>query len=171
MLVPSRNSWPFVLGGVLLLGMGWWALRSSRGLARPCRKFGRVLCSRCGGREASICSQCHHIFVRKEGVDARVRVRKMADIKRSQQLAVVRRLLSAVLIPGGGHFSVGRYAAGIFFLLPAAVLLAAFFFGGEALPAAWHLKAIEGWGMVAPGVAMYLFLWALSLWLAMRLEE
>jgi hypothetical protein len=30
---------------------------------------------------------------------------------------------------------------------------------------------MEGWGMVAPGVAVYLFLWALSLWLALRLEE
>ena len=171
MLVPSRNSWTFVVGGVLLLGLGWWALLSSRGLARPCRKCGRVLCSRCGGREATVCSQCHHIFVRKDGVDARVRVRKMADIKRGEQLARLRCILAAVLLPGGGHFSVGRYAAGMLFLLPASVLLAAFFFGGGILPAAWHLKAMEGRGMVVAAVASYLFLWALSLWIALRLEE
>ena len=168
MLVPSRNSWPSVVGGMLLLGLGWWALLSSRGLARPCQKCGRVLCSRCGGREAVICSQCHHIFVRKEGVDARVRVRKMADIKRGQQLARLRLILAGVLLPGGGHFSAGRYAAGIFFLLPASVLLAAFFFGGGALPAAWHHNAMEGRGLA---VAAYLFLWALSLWLTLHLEE
>jgi tetratricopeptide (TPR) repeat protein len=171
LLVPSRNSWSFVVGGVLLLGLGWWALLSSRGLARSCRKCGRVICSRCGGREATVCSQCHHIFVLKEGVDPRVRVRKMADIKRSQQLERVRGLIAAALLPGGGHFSAGRYAAGMLFLLPASVLLAAVFFGGEALPAVWHLKAMEGGGIVVPGVAAYLFLWALSLWMALRLEE
>ena len=86
-------------------------------------------------------------------------------------MARLRRLLAAVFLPGGGHFSVGRYAAGIVFLLPASVLLAAFFLGGGALPAAWHLKAIEGSGMVVAAVAAYLFLWALSLWLALRFEE
>lgn len=171
MLVPSQKSWPFVVGGVLLLGLGWWTLLSSRGLARPCRKCGRILCSRCGGREAAVCSQCHHIFVRKDGVDARVRVRKMADIKRSEQLAKMRHLIAAVVLPGGGHFSVGRYAAGLIFLLPASVLLAAFFFGGGALPPAWHLRAMEGRGLAVSGAAAYFFLWALSLWLALRLED
>jgi tetratricopeptide (TPR) repeat protein len=171
MLVPSRNSWPSVVGGVLLLGLGWWVFLSSRGMARPCQKCGRVICSRCRGRETTICSQCHHIFVRKEGVDARVRVRKMGDIKRGQQLARLRLILAAVLLPGGGHFSAGRYAAGIFLLLPASVFLAAFFSGGGVLPAAWHLKAMEGRGLVVTAAAAYLFLWTLSLWLTLRLEE
>jgi hypothetical protein len=149
-LVVPRAIWLYALGALLFLSVAVWALRAARGPARSCSRCGRAFCSRCSVKGRDICSQCHSIFVRKEGVEAKVRVRKMAEIKRRQQLNTFRRTLLAVLLPGGGHCSAGHYVVGTLFLLPAAFFLATRFLVADALyPAVWHLELTTGWGLTA----------------------
>ena len=80
---------------------GWAPGGSSAGSPTACTRCGRVFCPRCQpGRRGELCSQCHHIFVKKEGVDARVRVQKMGEIKSWRRLLRIRHIVCAVLAPG-----------------------------------------------------------------------
>lgn len=171
-LVVPLPLWLHTLGGLLLFSVAIWAFRASRGAARSCPKCGKPYCSRCSVRGRDICAQCYSIFVRKEGVEAKVRVRKMAEIKRRQQIETVRRIALAALVPGGGHCSAGRYIVGTFFMLPAAFFLASTFFVDDLLyPSVWHLQLTTGKGPALIAWGLYLLWWGLSLWAAIRLED
>ncbi len=172
MLVFPREVWNFVLVALALLGVGVWAWRSVRGTAEACPKCGRAFCRRCApAKGRSVCIQCHHIFVRKEGVDAKVRVRKMAEIKRTEKLRVARRIALAAAIPGGGHVAAGHTGKGILMLLPASFFLGPFLLMPIPLPSVWHLTLSGGWGLRAAGIACYVLLWGVSIWTVLHLEE
>ena len=172
MLLAPMATWPFVIGGIIIFGFGLWAYRSSQGVAEKCGKCGRPYCPRCrGSRSGQLCTQCHSIFVRKEGVEARVRVKKMADIKRGQGICTGRRLLFALLLPGGGHLAAGRYGWGAAFLFPAAFVFARVLMVKNVYPPVWHLQLTGGWGFAGAGLALFALWWALSFWLALRIEE
>jgi tetratricopeptide (TPR) repeat protein len=172
MLVAPMETWPFFIGGVIFLGFGLWVYRSSQGVAESCEKCGRPYCPRCrGSRSGCLCSQCHSIFVYKKGVEARVRVRKMADIKRGRQLRTARRVIFAALLPGGGHLSAGHYGWGAFFLLPASFFLARFLLVKDFYPPVQYLRLTGGWGLTAVAAALFALWWAASFWSALKLEE
>jgi hypothetical protein len=172
MLVAPMEIWPFFIGGVIFLGFGMWVYRSSQGVAESCDKCGRAYCPRCrGSRSGYLCTQCHSIFVRKEGVEARVRVRKMADIKRGQQLRAARRVIFSALLPGGGHLSAGHYGWGAFFLLPASFFLARLLLVKDFYPPDQYLRLTGGLGPTAVATALFALWWAASFWSALKLEE
>lgn len=172
MLLAPMETWPFVLGGIIIFGFGLWAYRSSQGVAEKCNKCGRPYCPRCrGSRSGQLCTQCHSIFVRKEGIEARVRVKKMADIKRGEQIRTGRRLFFALLLPGGGHLAAGRYGWGAFLLLPASFAVARVLMVKNVFPPVWHLRLTGGWGFAAAGLSLYALWWALSFLMALRIEE
>jgi hypothetical protein len=131
-----------------------------------------VFCPRCQpGRRGELCSQCHHIFVKKEGVDARVRVQKMGDIKSWGRLLRVRHIACAVLAPGGGHLSNGRFWPGVLLLLPASFFEARVLLGHGEFPSPWSLGSAASSWFVGAGVAGFAALWLLSLWLTIRFED
>ena len=171
MLGAPIRVWPAVVVALLVLGgaLGAWRLR--RGPANECERCGRVFCPRCQtGRRGELCSQCHHIFVKKEGVDARVRVQKMGEIKARRGRVRLRHLVCAALAPGGGHLSAGRFRAGLLLLFPASFLGVRLVAGG-GFPSPWSLEGpAAAWGSAAAAVLL-VALWALGLWLAYRLEE
>lgn len=172
MLGPSMRLWPLVAVALLALGgaAGLWRLRS--GAARECERCGRIFCARCqAGKRGGLCSQCHHIFVKKEGVDAKVRIQKMAGIKTHRRLLKIRHIIFAVLAPGGGHLSAGRFRTGVVFLLPAAFFEVRFLFGRSAFPSPWSLGSAAASSFAAVGMVIFGLWWAVSLWLATRLEE
>jgi len=109
--------------------------------------------------------------VRKQGVEARVKIRKMTDIQRRQKLIVLRRFLLALIVPGGGYLSAGRYGAGTFFALPAATVLAWVFVTRNLYPATWHLNLVGGAALFLALAAGYALWWALSLYLTFSIEE
>jgi tetratricopeptide (TPR) repeat protein len=172
MLGPPIGAWPAVFGALLLLGAGFGFWRLKRGMATGCRRCGRVYCLRCQpGRRGELCSQCHHIFVKKEGVDARVRVQKMGDIKSWGRRLRVRHIACAVLAPGGGHLSNGRFWPGVALLLPASFLEARVLLGHGEFPSPWSLGSAASSWFVGAGVAAFAALWLLSLWLTIRFED
>ncbi|HEY5998561.1 MAG TPA: tetratricopeptide repeat protein [bacterium] len=171
MLGAPIHVWPAVVIALALAsaGLGFWRLR--RTPAGECQRCGKLFCPRCQpGRRGELCSQCHHIFVKKEGVDARVRVQKMGEIKAWRRRVRVRHLVCAALAPGGGHLSAGRFRAGLLFLLPASFLEARPLFGG-GYPSPWSLAGPAAAWASGVGIGLFVVLWALSLWLTFRMEE
>ena len=160
MLGAPIGAWPAVVGALLLLGAGLGAWRLKSGTATACNRCGRVFCPRCQpGRRGELCSQCHHIFVKKEGVDARVRVQKMGDIKSWGRLVRVRHIACAVLAPGGGHLSNGRFWPGVLLLLPASFFEARVLLGHGEFPSPWSLGSAASSWFVGAGVAGFAALW------------
>jgi tetratricopeptide (TPR) repeat protein len=172
MLGVPLESWLFVAVALLLLGGGLGVWRLKRGAAVECQRCGRVYCARCQtGRIGELCSQCHHIFVKKEGVDARVRVQKMGEIKSWHRLQRYRHIACAALIPGGGHLSAGKLRSGLLLLLPASFLVARVLFGAGVYASPWSLGSGASSWLSAAGIATLAVLWAASLWLTLRFEE
>ena len=172
MLGAPIGAWPALVGALLLLGgaLGFWRLKS--GTATGCSRCGRVFCPRCQpGRRGVLCSQCHHIFVKKEGVDARVRVQKMGDIKSWVRRLRMRHIACAVIAPGGGHLSAGRFWPGVLLLLPASFFEARVLLGHGEFPSPWSLGSAASSWFVGAGVAGFVALWLVSLWLTLRIED
>jgi len=171
MLGASSDAWPGVVGLLLLLGLALGAWRLKRVAATGCRRCGRVFCPRCQpGRGGELCLQCHHIFVKKEGVDARVRVQKMGEIKSWQRLLRMRHIACAVLAPGAGHLSAGKFQTGVLLLLPASFLEARAL-GHGVFPSPWSLGSAAATWFTGACIAVFAVLWLLSFWLTLRLED
>jgi tetratricopeptide (TPR) repeat protein len=172
MLGASINAWPVVFGALLLLGAGLGAWRLKSGAATACDRCGRTFCPSCQpGRRGVLCSQCHHIFVKKEGVDARVRVQKMGDIKSWERRLRWRHIACAVIAPGGGHLSSGRFWPGVLMLLPASFFEARVLLGHGEFPSPWSLGSAASSWFVGAGVVGFAALWLLSLWLTVRFDD
>jgi hypothetical protein len=172
MLGAPIEAWPFVAGALLLFGSGFGSWRLKNGTATSCLRCGRVFCPRCQpGRRGELCSQCHHIFVKKEGVDARVRVQKMGEIKSWHRLLRIRPIVCAVFAPGGGHLSSGRFWPGLLLLLPASFLEARLLFGGGEFPSPWSLGGAAAAWTAGGGIVLLAGLWLLSLGLTLRFED
>ena len=172
MLGAPIGLWLGVVVVLLLLGAALGAWRLKRATASECSRCGRVFCPRCQpGRRGEFCLQCHHIFVKKEGVDARARVQKMGDIKSWQRRLRLRHLACAAIAPGGGHLSAGRYLPGLLLLLPASFLEARVLFGHGAFPSPWSLGSAASSWFAAAAAAVLAALWLLSLWLTYRRKD
>jgi tetratricopeptide (TPR) repeat protein len=172
MLGASIGTWPGVAVALLLLGAALGAWRLKRGTAAACSRCGRVFCPRCQpGRRGEFCLQCHHIFVKKEGVDARARVQKMSDIKSWQRLLRVRHLACAAIAPGGGHLSAGRFLPGVLLLLPASFVEPRVLFGHGVFPSPWSLGSAASSFFSGVVVIAFVALWLASLWMTFRFED
>ena len=172
MLGAPIGAWGAVAGGLLLLGIGFGLWRLKRGVAAECRRCGRIFCVRCQrGQRGALCSQCHHIFVKKEGVDARVRVQKMGDIKAWGRLRRLRHIACAVCAPGGGHLSDERFWPGLLLLLPASFIAARLLLGHGDFPSPWSLGSAAASWITGAGAVAFAALWLLSLWLTLRFDD
>jgi tetratricopeptide (TPR) repeat protein len=172
MLGAPIGLWPVVVAALLTLGAGLGAWRINRGTASACTRCGRVFCPRCQpGRRGEFCLQCHHIFVKKEGVDARARVQKMSDIKSRQRRLRLRHLACAAIAPGGGHLSAGAFLPGLLLLLPASVLEPRVLFGHGAFPSPWSLGSAASSSFGGAAAVVLAALWLLSLWLTFRFKD
>jgi tetratricopeptide (TPR) repeat protein len=118
-------SWSNFLNPLSFLALGSLAtigvfafLRRRAVRARACVKCGRIFCDRCraGLETESYCSQCSHIFIRKDGVSPSVRSRKTYEMQRYARRKRIFYHLINVLIPGGGQLYLGRQAYGFFAL-------------------------------------------------------
>lgn len=80
-------------------------LRGPRAFTLHCTMCGTAFCRQChlGQAAASLCSQCHHLFVVRDGVSGPARNRKMTELQESEaRRGRIFRVLT-VLSPGAGH--------------------------------------------------------------------
>jgi hypothetical protein len=95
----------------------------------------------------------------------------MGEIKTWRQRLRVRHIVCAVVAPGGGHLSSGRFWPGVLLLLPASFLEARLLFGAGEFPSPWSLGSAAATWFAGAGIAVFAALWLLSLVFTLRLED
>ena len=84
--------------------------RRGRGYAEVCQKCGRTFCRRCKpmAESALLCSQCVHVYLKKDGVSIETKLLKVEEVKRRRSWAGALRIVLNVPLPGAAAFFDGR---------------------------------------------------------------
>ena len=132
--------------------------RGSKMFTMRCLKCGAPFCRRChlGAVAGGLCTQCHHLFVVRDGVSGPARNKKLLEVqKEDERRERVFRLLS-LLAPGAGHLYAQKTAPGIVFVLLWSTVLAASLLAGRIIPVTEASSTLsKPWGL---GVAAFLLL-------------
>jgi tetratricopeptide (TPR) repeat protein len=136
-LLPTLANRLTVFPLVALLAIGilrrW---RGGKAFTMRCLKCGTPFCRRChlGQVAGGLCSQCHHLFVVRDGVSGPARNRKLLEVQKEEgRRDRVFRALS-LLVPGAGHLYAHRAGMGILLVLVWSAVLAAGLLTGRLLP-------------------------------------
>jgi hypothetical protein len=80
--------------------------RQGRGYASECQKCGRAFCRLCKppGESALLCSQCVHVYLKKDGVAIETKLQKLEDVRRQRSFLVRMRLVLNTFLPGSAAF-------------------------------------------------------------------
>jgi tetratricopeptide (TPR) repeat protein len=95
------------------VGLGRW--RGSKAFTMRCLKCGTPFCRLChlGAVTGGLCTQCHHLFVVRDGVSGPARNQKLLEVqKEDSRRDRVFRVLS-LLIPGAGHLYANQALIGL----------------------------------------------------------
>lgn len=108
---------PITLGGLVaaILAPLLFMKRRKNGFAGSCIKCGRTFCHRCkSGREsATYCTQCIHIYLKRDGVSLETKRTKLEEVTDHQTGLVRRNKLFATFLPGSAQMLEGRTIAGV----------------------------------------------------------
>ena len=134
--------------------------RRGRGYASECQKCGRAFCRLCkpSTESALLCSQCIHVYLKKDGVAIETKLQKLEDVRKRKAFEERVRGGLNVLLPGAAAFLDSRVVlAAVAFGLFAFGLLAAFWgphlaavprptlSGGLTPLGFWVAIALTGW--------------------------
>jgi hypothetical protein len=113
--------------------------------ARGCVKCGQAFCKKCqsGTRVYGFCTQCLHIFVKKDGVSPASRKEKMEEIDHLSRREGLLCRVSSLLIPGFGSLYSNRIIAGMI-LLAVWVFSLVFLFYQRQFGNLWYFEAADG---------------------------
>ncbi len=103
--------------GFIVLVMALNALRRNKAFAHFCVKCGKVSCKKCQKPVYSkeLCSQCHQIFIKMDGVEAKDRLKKTLEIREKETSEGLLYRISSLVLPGSGHYLAGRPIRGFIF--------------------------------------------------------
>jgi tetratricopeptide (TPR) repeat protein len=98
----------------LLLAGVLWALRRKSGVAGSCIKCGRTFCKRCKSahESATYCTQCIHIYLKRDGVSLDTKRKKLEEVKGFQARSLGARKLLGTFLPGSSQIINGSTIAG-----------------------------------------------------------
>ena len=124
-----QETWktPVVLGvlaaAVLAFVVDRWR-KKAHGYSVECEKCGRTFCALCkpAGESTQYCSQCVHVYLKKDGVAIETKLQKIDEVKRRKARERRLRRLANVFLPGSAAFLESRPAI-------AALALVLFFLG------------------------------------------
>jgi tetratricopeptide (TPR) repeat protein len=138
------------LGVFALVGLVLWRWRGSRAFTVRCVKCGTPFCRYChlGKTAAGLCSQCHHLFVVRDGVSGPARNRKLLEVQKEEERRDrIFRLLS-LISPGAGHLYAQRTPFGLVLVFGWSLLLVVALLAGRVLPYTESPSTIEKpWGL------------------------
>jgi tetratricopeptide (TPR) repeat protein len=136
-LVPTMlnrlSAFPLVAVLAVLILRRW---RGGKAFTMRCTKCGTPFCRRChlGQVAGGLCSQCHHLFVVRDGVSGPARNRKLLEVQKEEgRRDRVFRLLS-LLVPGAGHLYAHRAGKGIVLVFVWSAVLVTALLAGRLLP-------------------------------------
>jgi tetratricopeptide (TPR) repeat protein len=124
---------PFVLAAVAFALSRW---RGSKAFTTRCLKCGTPFCRRChlGVVAGGLCTQCHHLFVVRDGVSGPARNQKLIEVQKEDgRRDRVFRILS-LLVPGAGHLYASATPLGLALVFVWSLVLAAAFVTMRLLP-------------------------------------
>ncbi|HSY49125.1 MAG TPA: hypothetical protein VLC46_09965 [Thermoanaerobaculia bacterium] len=123
---------PLTIGAILtvILAPLVFLKRRRAGFAGSCIKCGRTFCLRCKSahESATFCTQCIHIYLKRDGVSAATKRAKLEEVNEHQGGILARNRWLATFFPGSaqiieGHTIAGTIAAFIFvFFVSLAIL-------------------------------------------------
>jgi tetratricopeptide (TPR) repeat protein len=125
-----KNPFSIVAGALFLLAIAINIPRSRRQqLARRCIKCGTPFCKKCHPilKGYGFCTQCLHIFVKKDGVSPASQKEKMFQIDKYSSRKRILSQLASLVLPGFGTLIQNKIVSGVllvFFWLLFVVLLA-----------------------------------------------
>ncbi|MDX1583323.1 MAG: tetratricopeptide repeat protein [Thermoanaerobaculia bacterium] len=131
---------PLTLGALVALSLALivWMRRRSGGFAGVCVKCGRTFCHRCkSSREsATYCTQCIHIYIKRDGVLSEAKQRKMTEVQQYHKGRLRNQKLLSTVLPGAGNLLEGSTWSGAIFLLLFMVFACVAIFTGRLAPIA-----------------------------------
>ncbi len=116
--------------------VGMWRWRGPHMFTMRCVKCGTPFCRRChlGAAWEGLCTQCHHLFVVRDGVSGPARNQKLLEVQREDEKRErIFRALSLVF-PGSGHVYAHRTLSGLTFIFLWSLVLSLALLGGRVLP-------------------------------------
>ena len=150
--LPNRFAAALVVLGIAILLLSRW--RGDRAFTMRCVKCGTPFCRRChiGPASSGLCTQCHHLFVVRDGVSGPARNQKLLEVqKEDSKRELVFRVLS-LISPGAGHVYARRILSGLAFVLAWAALLSLALVAGLLLPVTDAPSMLApSWGWIAGG--------------------
>ena len=153
-LVNRLTVFPLVALLAVLILRRW---RGGKAFTMRCIKCGTPFCRRChlGAVAGGLCTQCHHLFVVRDGVSGPARNRKLLEVQKEEgKRDRVFRLMSLV-VPGAGHLYGRRTVSGILLVFVWSAILATALLAGRVLPvteASGELS--KPWGLAVAGVVL-----------------
>jgi tetratricopeptide (TPR) repeat protein len=128
-----------------------WRWRGPRMFTMRCVKCGTPFCRRChlGAAWEGLCTQCHHLFVVRDGVSGPARNQKLLEVQREDEKRErIFRALSLVF-PGSGHVYAHRTLSGLLFILVWSGVLSLALLGGRLLPYTEAASRVTTpWGLI-----------------------
>gem|GEM_PF-1486009 len=122
-MIQPLEGWTNPLTLAALLGMAGAVtlhlIRRRRGYAGVCVKCGRTFCPRCKSASESqiYCTQCIHIYIKKDGVPFEIQARKALEVRVHQARTLYLRKLMSALFPGFSTLQHDRTVQGILLYL------------------------------------------------------
>jgi tetratricopeptide (TPR) repeat protein len=103
----------------LVAGVVTYLLRRTAGFAGSCIKCGRTFCHRCkSSRESAIyCTQCIHIYLKRDGVSIDTKRAKLEEVQEYQQGTLSMRKWLSAFVPGSGHLLDGATIRGVIIVI------------------------------------------------------
>jgi Tfp pilus assembly protein PilF len=135
-LPAMRNRFAGFVAIFLVLSVVIWRVRGNKMFTMHCLKCGTPFCRHCqlGGATEGLCTQCHHLFMVRDGVSGPARNQKLLEVqKEDERRGRIFRLLS-LLSPGAGHVYAQRVLIGFLLVFLWYAVLALTLLGGRFLP-------------------------------------
>lgn len=156
---PFALAIPFAAVAALLLD-GF--RNKGRGYAAACAKCGRTYCRLCKppGESPGLCSQCIHVYLKKDGVSIETKLQKVEEVKRRQGAEGRLRRVLNVVFPGGELFLDGKVGRATALLFPFSLGIVA-----ALLRQDLALSPRPGAGPLVAGTVLWLLV-ALAAWVA-----
>jgi tetratricopeptide (TPR) repeat protein len=142
---------------VTVLVLSRW--RGNRAFTMRCLKCGTPFCKKChlGAAVQGLCTQCHHLFVVRDGVSGPARNQKLLEVQKED--ARRERLFRALSLvsPGTGHVYAHRMAAGFLIGFAWYTGIVLLYLAGRVLPVTEASPALGGdWGLYVGGLFLVL---------------
>jgi Tfp pilus assembly protein PilF len=144
-----------VVFALAYFGLRMW--RGSKAFTTRCLKCGTPFCRKChlGVVAGGLCTQCHHLFVVRDGVSGPARNQKLLEVqKEDARRDRVFRALS-LLVPGAGHLYASKAPLGLLLVLVWSIVLVAAFLVLGLLPLTEASSSLSPpWGLVVGGIVL-----------------